>query len=335
MFGLGYSIGLAQALHDQKITYISWLIDSPQFQLELENAFDYANSYIFSFDYGLVQMFNKNRQKNMYYMPLAADIEKFDSLTLLKLDGKKYYSDVVFIGDSGRANKFLELAIDQIIEEPLLSKLNYYIKLQRNENHYVLRDYITNQDYDAFMENYKQLGKKEITNYIKIKRQFEYILANQASHLNRKELVYALESINNFNVYGDIGWLDVLENPMCYKGIAEYGEEVYKIMKSSKININDTRPFFEDAIPLRIFETLGTGAFCVTNDRISKVPLFKNGRDLVVYRDMQDLREIIDYYLHHEKEREEIALNGYSNIHENHTLKNRLEEIMKIVHREV
>jgi len=58
---------------------------------------------------------------------------------------------------------------------------------------------------------------------------------------------------------------------------------------------------------------------------------FKIGTDFIVYRDLQDIIYMIEYYLFHDKERIEIANNGYETIKKYHTYDDRIKEIMSIV----
>ena len=51
---------------------------------------------------------------------------------------------------------------------------------------------------------------------------------------------------------------------------------------------------------------------------------------MVMYDSYEDLLNKVDYYLSHDKEREEIALAGQRNVLENHTLSQRLDEMEKV-----
>lgn len=63
-------------------------------------------------------------------------------------------------------------------------------------------------------------------------------------------------------------------------------------------------------IPLRVYDILGAGGFCLTNYQEDIVQLFKAGEELVVFTNKDDMFNKVEYYLSHEKERLEIALNG-------------------------
>ena len=61
----------------------------------------------------------------------------------------------------------------------------------------------------------------------------------------------------------------------------------------------------------RTFEILATGTFELIDERESYGGLLQEGRDLIQFRDVEDLLFKIDYYLLHEDEREAIAASGH------------------------
>ena len=50
--------------------------------------------------------------------------------------------------------------------------------------------------------------------------------------------------------------------------------------------------------------------------------------DYVSYGSKEDMLDKIEYYLSHEKERSEIAYNGYMRVIENHTYAKRIQEMV-------
>jgi spore maturation protein CgeB len=83
--------------------------------------------------------------------------------------------------------------------------------------------------------------------------------------------------------------------------------------------LNITSKTIQTGIPLRVFDVLGCGGFLITNYQAELCEYFEPGVDLVVYEDLADLEQKIDYYLAHEEERQQIAVNGYKRVCENYT----------------
>ena len=86
-----------------------------------------------------------------------------------------------------------------------------------------------------------------------------------------------------------------------------------------------------DDTNMRLFEVTACGALLITPYVPYLEELFDLEKELVIYKDMYDLKEKIDYYLEHDKEREKIARAGQRRTLKNHTYKNRVKEIIKII----
>ena len=69
----------------------------------------------------------------------------------------------------------------------------------------------------------------------------------------------------------------------------------------------------------------------VTNDKEDLHHLFTPGKDLVIFRDEQDLLEICRYYLSHEEERAAIAAHGQLTVLTHHTYRSRLITLFQTV----
>jgi glycosyltransferase involved in cell wall biosynthesis len=91
-------------------------------------------------------------------------------------------------------------------------------------------------------------------------------------------------------------------------------EDMFKVFARSKIVLNthsNITGFGKGN--MRVFEALGSGSFMLTDNGIYPTHLIP-GEDFVAYKSNEDMIEKIDYYLKHDKEREDIALNGYNKI---------------------
>lgn len=74
----------------------------------------------------------------------------------------------------------------------------------------------------------------------------------------------------------------------------------------------------------RTFEVAGIGAFQMVDYRPGLSQLFDDGRELVSFRGLADCKQKLDYYLHHEGERIEIARAGQARAQRDHTYTQRL-----------
>lgn len=115
------------------------------------------------------------------------------------------------------------------------------------------------------------------------------------------------------------------------RGMAGSKKEASLIYRSSKINLNITLRTIRSGIPLRAFEVIGSGGFLLTNLQMDFLEFFEPNVDFVYYSSYEDLMEKTEYYLEHDKERQEIALNGYEKVKKYHTYKERFDVILDVI----
>jgi hypothetical protein len=125
-----------------------------------------------------------------------------------------------------------------------------------------------------------------------------------------------------FNLYGREG-LGVVR-----------GQDLNNLYASTKVVVGDTLcPNFDypDYWSDRIYETLGRGGFLIHPYIPGLEKEFENKKHLVFYEynNLDQLKQLIDYYLEHEEEREEIRRSGHDMVKTNYTYKNRWQHILK------
>lgn len=104
--------------------------------------------------------------------------------------------------------------------------------------------------------------------------------------------------------------------------------EAAEIYRKSKICFNTSAV---DDINMRVFETMATGSFLLTEYVPTLPKLFKNKKHLVWYKTVPEAIELAKYYLKHDKEREEIAKAGMEEVLKKHTYMKRIEKMFKII----
>lgn len=82
----------------------------------------------------------------------------------------------------------------------------------------------------------------------------------------------------------------------------------------------------------RLFETTGRGGFVIT-PTISGIDFLADRHHAVLYRfgDFEQLKSLIDYYLAHETEREQIRRAGHEWVKAHHTYTHRVKAMLKII----
>jgi len=109
-------------------------------------------------------------------------------------------------------------------------------------------------------------------------------------------------------------------------------EEMVGIFNRSKVvlNIHSWYGRTDYGINPRVFEANGCGAFQVCDWKQEIPALYEDGKEIVLYKDLPELKDGIAYYLSHEAERAAIADNGYARSHGEHTYEHRLTKMLSV-----
>jgi spore maturation protein CgeB len=92
---------------------------------------------------------------------------------------------------------------------------------------------------------------------------------------------------------------------------AMYGEDMSKVLNASKISLNILREQNKGSCNMRTFEAPACKAFVLAEKSLEAGEFFKEGKEAVYFSNPEELREKANYYLKHDKERENIAQAGY------------------------
>jgi len=159
-----------------------------------------------------------------------------------------------------------------------------------------------------------------------------------AGYYNRKNVFAQLIDFN-FKIWGSDWHVGLPLSLLIQDGGKRFTEEeAVKIYNYSKININlhssmwhwDINPNGDFLNP-RVYEILACGGFQLVDRRRYMEGLFEDGKDLVVFETVDDLRKKIKYYLANEEERSAIAAHGRETVLKNHTYERRIREMMNII----
>ena len=111
-----------------------------------------------------------------------------------------------------------------------------------------------------------------------------------------------------------------------------WGRKMYEIFAQSKIVINRHIDISKDfANNLRMFEATAMGALLITDYKKNMDEFFEVGREVVTYKNPDDLVQKVKYYLVHPKETEKIAEAGQKRTLKDHTYKVRMKELDEIL----
>jgi len=135
----------------------------------------------------------------------------------------------------------------------------------------------------------------------------------------------------NFKIWGDKfpTWLNT---PLkkCYQRefVAELSKS--KAFNSAKIVLNTLHYSAIEGVNCRFFEIIGCGGFQIVDWNPALNDLAIPDEEVVTFKTRNELKEKVDYFLNHPKERKIIADKAYQRAQKEHTYEKRLDKLLKI-----
>ena len=122
-----FSPYVAQLTYELEIKYAVYGMDSPMYETYMSIFSRYDNCYLFYFDKKEYRLLKEKGYTNVYYLPLAADVEWSNKLVITDEEIKKYGCNVSFVG-SLYSNNLYDQYIDRF--PPQVQQLFSYIMEQ-------------------------------------------------------------------------------------------------------------------------------------------------------------------------------------------------------------
>lgn len=330
VFSLNYYPVAAIAACAMKIKYISWTYDSPYIQL-YSRTIDYPTNFAFVFDKAEVINMQRKGIENVYYLPMGAPVNYFDTVNISDADHKKYDADVAMVGSMYTESKHnLERHFKGLDE---FTK-GYIDGLISAQSHIYGASFLESALTDEMVKNIQKVcpiygagdgyedAKWTLANYF---------LARMLTKRERCEFIRALSEKYNVALYTH-------EKPdnmnADFRGSIDYYKEFPIATKCAKINLNISLRSIVSGIPLRAMDIMGCGGFLLTNYQADFDDYFIPEEDYVYYESKEDLIEKTGYYLLHEDERIKIARSGYEKVSMYHTYENRIKQMFSIINNE-
>ncbi len=138
-----------------------------------------------------------------------------------------------------------------------------------------------------------------------------------------------MTDLSDFGIRLYTGDKDALIPGVITKGQLSYDEELPKLYFLSRINLNITLHSITSGIPLRVFDIMGVGGFMLTNYQPEIEEFFDIGKNIEVFRSIEECREKAGYYLTHETARQRIALDGYKLVSSEHSVSRRFDYMLE------
>ena len=303
-------------------------VDCPVLELFSKSIQNQCNR-VFVFDYKQYQEIAQYNPDNIYYFPLAVNInQKQTVIKQASFNQRKHFSsDISFIGSTCQEKckynqiqnlpEYIKGYVDGLIYDQM--NIYSYNLLADSMSEQFCKEFKKYADWGNLPKDYEEDSLGLIADC--------YI----GEKCTEQERIRTLQNISehfDMDIYttSDMSAIPKIHN----RGIADSVTMMPKIFQCSRINLNMTNRPIRSGLPQRIFDIMGAGGFLLTHYQPELTEYFEIGKEVAVYESQQDLLEKIAYYLEHEDERVEIAANGRRAIEKNHQYAQRLQMMFEV-----
>lgn len=323
VFTVNYFPLISNVCQRAGVKYVSWTCDNPLISMYHTSVFHDCN-YIFTFDKTNYLEFRGMGVAHIWYLPLAVDVDRLDDIIERSQDTAKYRGDVAFVGSLYERNSYDKLK--NRLPEYLRGYFDAVMEAQLNISGANIVEPMLTADILSRLEEYFTLEKSP-DSFSDLGLIFQTtVLGFKIAEIERRRALIELSKYYHVNVYSNSDVSDMVRIRYC--GSVDYWSEMPKVFRASKINLNFTIPNIKSGIPLRVWDVLGSGGFLLTNYQAELPYFFEEGKDLVCFDGVEDLREKVGYYLEHEEERRAIAESGYRKVKETHLYIERIRTML-------
>ncbi|MGN0513860.1 MAG: glycosyltransferase [Lachnospiraceae bacterium] len=328
VFSINFFPAVSEVCNIIGIPYITLVVDSPVLELFSKSLKNPCNR-VFIFDRRLYNEFHPVNPDGVFYIPLATSVRN-TSLACRNASNsmkRKFASDISFIGSLYTE----KCAYNKInLDEKSRGYVDGLIEAQLKIYGYnFIEECVTPELIDAFVKAQPALTEYPENLDVDVKKVIaQHFISVKVAEQERIRILKHLSEKFNVDLYtgSDTACMPKINN----KGLAKTATEMPLIFHESKINLNMTAKSIRSGLSLRVFDVLGCEGFLITNFQEELPEYFTIGEDLEAYTGFDDLMAKCEYYLSHEKDRREIAHNGFEKVRQLHTYDTRLTQMLEI-----
>ncbi len=331
IFSVNFFNELSTLAKDNDVLYISWTYDSPALGRNNPSLLNDCNR-IFCFD---SDEMNKNLikgAKNIFYLPLAVDCNRFNKIKATPMQQMKFTSQVSLVGqlyqsDMDKIYPLFDEYNAGFVSSIINTQLKVYgINVIENLITDSVVEGIMNEDVEkALLENINDRFLREVDEI----RRWPLTLFLSKAVTNKERILLLTLLGNRYNVkhYS----FDNMKLGNVHKmGLADMHTEMPLVFRYSKINLNTTLKSIKSGMPQRILDIMACHGLCMSNYQADIFRHFEDGKEILVYSSMEEAVDKCDYYLRHEDEAEAIRRRAYNVVKNDFTYDKMLNKIWEI-----
>ncbi len=340
VFSVNFAPLIAEACDICGVEYISWVYDCP-LHIRRTDTIGLPNNKVFFFDRSQVEKYSSMGMNTVYHMPLAVDTEIFlgaagvlsgdlgaagtsgtSLASSIQLPTQSPYAcDVSLVGQLYKSEfDYLCSPLDEYSRGYLEGLVKTQMQLSGG---YILNEMITAPLMDMLNEQYNKASKGTFQVQ---PAELEYTLACEATGRERFMALALLQNRCDVKLYSKDN--NETLNKVKHMGYVDYYSVMPKVFAGSRINLNISLKAIASGIPLRVLDIMGSGGFVMSNLQPELLEHFEPGYDIVIYEDIKDLVEKVQYYLANEEARLAVARRGLDKVKELFTFEDRLKKML-------
>ncbi len=312
--GLDEEGRISDFLKSIEMPVASWYVDSPNLIVKAFNKNVSPYMALFMWDRSYIHDMKSMGFETVEYLPLATDEKVFRPFNNKKHKKKlsRYACDISFVGNS---------MVEPV--EKWMEKVNVHVRpvVDRVCSEMVRSGSIMEMLSDDDRKVIHGLSEQE-------KMDFEAAVIWKATQHYR---LGCIDTIRNrgLRIYGDNQWKSLLhDNAEIYPSVNYYKELPY-LFNATRINFNATSMQMKEAVNQRVFDVPACGSFLITDDQQSLHDLFEHGREVITYRDKEEIPGLVEFYLDNPSARDRVSQRARDRVLKEHTYKHRIERVIK------
>lgn len=330
IFSINFYPFISEVCNIFQIRYICWSVDCPVMEYYSDSVTNPWNR-IFLFDLAQYQTFSPRNPSCIFHLPLASNPDRWHSIiqNAPYSAASRYTSDLSFVGSLYTE----KCPYDRFKEAPgfLTGYLEAIMAAQQKIYGFsfleqLLTDEIV-QEFRNYLPGFYIPPEKSIRD--DRAAMVQIYLEAKISANERIRMLTLLGSRYPVHLYTGSNTSNL---PVTNCGLVKTLTEMPLVFHYSKINLNITAKSIRTGLPLRIYDILACGGFLITNYQTELTDYFEPDADLVYYTSEEDLLEKVDFFLTHEKDRQEIAHNGLQKIIRYHNYPERLLQMLSLAY---
>lgn len=298
---------------------LSWYVDNPLLIIKnfKKNISDICT--ILVWDEDNIKDLKDIGFKNVFYLPLGTDIKRFKKINISENPFKSLQCNVSFVGKTmiDQVNK----VYNKIRAPENFKKLYKTIAVEFEKSNERNVENFIKKIYSKIYELYKLLDDESKTN-------FETLITWEATRIYRYKCIRQIIPFNPLLI-GDRHWKRYFRNIKYFPEV-HYYEDLPFIYNLTEINFNTTSLQMKNAVNQRVFDVPACQRFIITDYRKQIENLFEIEKEVICYKNIDEIPELIEKYLKDKNKRKNIIEKAYKRVISEHQYTHRVKSVIEI-----